>query len=468
MTGYSASGLLVPNGPESTIAPEPDASAGRVAAFPTARQRPPPGDGLVYRDPAMLAVVQRAQRIARSDASVLISGESGTGKEVIARYIHRLSPRCNGPFVAVNCAAIPEQLLESELFGYERGAFSGALGQRIGKLEAAQNGTILLDEISEMDLRLQAKLLRALQEREIDRVGGRAPIRLNVRIIATTNTDLEREVARQTFRVDLYFRLNVVAIHLPRLRDRPKDIQVLAEHFVEKYRWDSGRASGQLSAAAIGALIGHDWPGNVRELENTIHRALVLTADPVIGVKALEIGSSSGTLPALQAIDPTSDFVGRPLHLIERDVIINTLQHTGGNRTRAAVMLGLSIRALRNKIGLYAAQGVVVPPCMASGAAGTPRSPAVPGGVLAVVVPTSAPAAATPAGAVVASAATTADAVLTPVATPAGTVRRSASLTAPDTSAIAPPAGAGSSAAAVPEIATAIPMDRRITDARMP
>ena len=242
----------------------------------------------------MFAVVQRAQRIARSDASVLVRGESGTGKEVIARYIHRNSPRAGGPFVAVNCAAIPEQLLESELFGHERGAFSGALGQRIGKLEAAQNGTILLDEISEMDRRLQAKLLRALQEREIDRIGGRAPIRLNVRIIATTNKDLEQEVVRQNFREDLYFRLNVVAIHIPSLRDRPNDIPALAEHFIEKYRWESGRSSRQLSAAALNALMAHDWPGNVRELENTIHRALVLTTDGVIGAKALEVGPPAG------------------------------------------------------------------------------------------------------------------------------------------------------------------------------
>jgi DNA-binding NtrC family response regulator len=361
MTAYSAPGLLVPDDLESTFPPA-EHYPSPIAPFAPSRQRPPADDGLVYRDPAMFAVVQRAQRIARSDASVLVRGESGTGKEVIARYIHRNSPRAAGPFVAVNCAAIPEQLLESELFGHERGAFSGALGQRIGKLEAAQNGTILLDEISEMDRRLQAKLLRALQEREIDRIGGRAPIRLNVRIIATTNKDLELEVVRQTFREDLYFRLNVVAIHLPSLRDRPKDIPALAEHFIEKYRWESGRSPRELSAAALAALIAHDWPGNVRELENTIHRALVLTADGVISVKALEVGPSSGCSPPMETGDYVSGFVGRPLHLVERDVIIGTLQVTGGNRTRTASMLGLSIRALRNKISLYSAQGVDVPP----------------------------------------------------------------------------------------------------------
>jgi transcriptional regulator with PAS, ATPase and Fis domain len=365
VTAYSAPGFLVPDDLESVFPPEED-RPDRIAAFPPSRQRPPAGDGLVYRDPAMFAVVQRAQRIARSDASVLVGGESGTGKEIIARYIHRSSPRAAGPFVAVNCAAIPEQLLESELFGHERGAFSGALGQRIGKLESAQNGTILLDEISEMDRRLQAKLLRALQEREIDRIGGRTPIRLNVRIIATTNRDLEQEVARQNFREDLYFRLNVVAIHIPSLRDRPMDIPALADHFIEKYRWESGRAPRQLSAAALNALMLHDWPGNVRELENTIHRALVLTADSVISARALEVGPPSVCVPVLETGDCTAGFIGRPLHLMERDVIIGTLRVTSGNRTRTASMLGLSIRALRNKISLYAAQGIEVPPSVAA------------------------------------------------------------------------------------------------------
>jgi two-component system response regulator FlrC len=361
-TMYSSPGLLVPDDLESSIRSQSEDDAGRVAAFPLTRPRPPAEDGMVCRDPAMLAVVQRAQRIARSDASVLVHGESGTGKEVIARYIHRNSPRAGGPFVAVNCAAIPDQLLESELFGHERGAFSGALGQRIGKLEAAQSGTILLDEISEMDRRLQAKLLRAVQEREVDRIGGRAPIRLNVRIIATTNKDLEQEVARQNFREDLYFRLNVVAIHVPALRHRPKDIPALAEHFIEKYRWESGRAPRQLSAAALSALMAHDWPGNVRELENTIHRALVLTTDSVIGVRSLEVGPPSGGAQPPETVDPIAGFIGRKLHLVERDVIIGTLRLTGGNRTKTAAMLGLSIRALRNKISLYAAQGIEVPP----------------------------------------------------------------------------------------------------------
>ena len=359
-----SSALLAPDERDTGFQPFNDFD--KIKSFPSSRPPAPAGDGLIYRDPAMLAVVERARRIAQSDASVLVRGESGTGKEVIARYIHRNSPRSGGPFVAVNCAAIPEQLLESELFGHERGAFSGALGQRIGKLEAAQNGTILLDEISEMDRKLQAKLLRAIQEREVDRVGGRAPVRLNVRILATTNKDLELEVSRQTFREDLYFRLNVVAVHLPSLRHRPKDIPALAEHFIQKYQWESGRSRRELSPAALNALMAYDWPGNVRELENAIHRALVLTTDSIVGASALEIGRSAIVSPAPDTADRAAGFVGQPLHLMERDVIIGTLQLMAGNRTRTASMLGLSIRALRNKISLYSSQGIEVPASIAA------------------------------------------------------------------------------------------------------
>ncbi|HBK07526.1 MAG TPA: sigma-54-dependent Fis family transcriptional regulator [Acetobacteraceae bacterium] len=364
MTAYSAPDLLVPDDLESSFGRAGDYPV-RVAAFPAPRRPPPSDNGPVFRDPMMEAVIQRAHRIANSDASVLIRGESGTGKEVIARFIHRNSPRAGAPFVAVNCAAIPEQLLESELFGHERGAFSGALTQRIGKLEAAQNGTILLDEISEMDRRLQAKLLRAIQEREVDRIGGRAPVRLNVRIIATTNRDLELEVKRQTFREDLYFRLNVVSVHIPALRKRPADIPALAEYFIEKYRGEASHGRRHLSPAAMQALTAHDWPGNVRELENTIHRALVLTSETTIEPRALEVGPTSETHPDTPLKDPAG-FTCRPLHLMERDAIIATLQRTGGNRTHTATMLGLSIRALRNKISLYLSQGIEVPPSAAA------------------------------------------------------------------------------------------------------
>ncbi len=366
MTAYSAPGLLLPDDPESCFA-RPGGYPVRMGAFTPSRPppTPEPDNGPIYRDPAMHAVIQRAHRIANSDASVLIRGESGTGKEVIARYIHRNSPRSGGPFVAVNCAAIPEQLLESELFGHERGAFSGAITQRIGKLEAAQNGTLLLDEISEMDRKLQAKLLRAIQEREVDRIGGRTAIRLNVRIIATTNRDIELEVKRQTFREDLYFRLNVVSVHIPPLRQRPADIPALAGYFIEKYRREAGPGPRRLSPAALLALSAHDWPGNVRELENTIHRAMVLTTEATIEPGALEVGP-----PSAADTPGPAGFVCRPLHLIERDAIIAALLRTGGNRTHTASMLGLSIRALRNKIGLYLSQGIDVPP--SGGVPGTP------------------------------------------------------------------------------------------------
>jgi two-component system, response regulator FlrC len=361
MVSYSVPDFLVPDDLGSDFG-STEGHFAPAAAGPGTPKQPLIGQKIVYRDPTMAAVIQRAERIARSDASVLIHGESGTGKEVVARYLHARSLRATGPFVAVNCAAIPEQLLESELFGHERGAFSGALSQRIGKLEAAQNGTILLDEISEMDPRLQAKLLRAIQEREVDRVGGRVPIRLNVRIIATTNKDLDLEVKRQTFRKDLYFRLNVVSIHMPSLRQRREDITTLADHFIRKYQAsDLSGGVRRLSPMALAALMAHDWPGNVRELENTIQRALVLTADAVIEADALEVGPPVYSSMTKQNFESSTSFVGKSLHLMEQEVIIGTLAATNGNRTRAALMLGLSIRALRNKISQYRAQGIHVP-----------------------------------------------------------------------------------------------------------
>lgn len=318
-------------------------------------------DGVVSCDPATLALFHRVKCIARSDASVLVRGESGTGKEVVARYIHRHSTRSRGPFVAVNCAAIPEQLLESELFGHERGAFSGALTQRIGKLEAAQNGTILLDEISEMDRKLQAKLLRAIQEREIDRVGGRNPVRLNVRIVATTNVDLEAEIKKGTFRSDLYFRLNVVGVRVPNLRDRPADIPALAEHFLCKYANNDPRYRSWLCSAAMAALAAHPWPGNVRELENTIHRAVVLSGGDRISTEMLELEPSAEPQFRIHGQQMRFPTTGRTLQALERDAILGSLEITGGNRTRAALMLGLSIRSLRNKINEYSAEGIPVP-----------------------------------------------------------------------------------------------------------
>src|SRR6187401_1699317 len=226
---------------------------------------------LVWRDEAMAQVMKLAQQIATSDASVLITGESGTGKEVLARYVHTRSNRAKKPFICVNCAAIPEHLLESELFGHEKGSFTGAVARRIGKFEEATGGTLLLDEISEMDVRLQSKLLRAIQERVIDRVGGTKPVPVDIRIIATSNRNLSDAVRQGTFREDLLFRLNVVNLRLPPLRERPGDVVALADHFVDKYSKANGLPLRTLSAAARDALLHAPWPGNVRELENTIH-----------------------------------------------------------------------------------------------------------------------------------------------------------------------------------------------------
>jgi DNA-binding NtrC family response regulator len=319
---------------------------------------------LIMRDPATLAIASRAEQVAAAEASVLITGESGTGKEVFARHIHRRSRRSAGPFIALNCAAIPEQLLESELFGHEKGAFSGALARRVGKFEAADRGTLLLDEIGEMDLRLQAKLLRAVQEREIDRVGGSTPVKVSVRLLATTNRDLAAEAARGRFREDLYFRLNVVGLRIPPLRERPADIVPLAEFFARRYATLNGLPERPLSDAARQRLLANAWRGNVRELENTVHRAVLLAKGDIIGAEAIELSAEGGA-----AVVTADGFVGRRMDDVERDHILQTLSHTLGNRTHAASMLGISIRALRNKLKDYAQAGVAVPPPQAGVAA---------------------------------------------------------------------------------------------------
>jgi two-component system, response regulator FlrC len=315
---------------------------------------------LIMRDPAMAVTVRRAEQIAGAEASALITGESGTGKEVLARHIHRRSRRAGGPFVALNCAAIPENLLESELFGHEKGAFSGAIARRVGKFEAADGGTLLLDEISATDIRLQAKLLRALQEKEIDRLGGSAAVKVNVRILATTNRNLPTEIEKGTFREDLYFRLNVVSLRVPPLRDRPADVMVLAEHFARRYAKLNELPHRPVSRAALARLTGYGWRGNVRELENTLHRAVLLAEGDEITEAAIELGPQQ-SLPGGR-VDGVSRLVGRRMDDVERDLIIGTLGHTLGNRTHAATILGISIRALRNKLRDYAAQGVTVPP----------------------------------------------------------------------------------------------------------
>ena len=331
-------------------------------------------NNLIYADPAMKSVIEFADKVASSDASILITGESGTGKEVMANYVHSKSSRSDKPFISVNCAAIPENLLESELFGHEKGAFTGAVTRRIGKFEEADSGTLLLDEISEMDARLQAKLLRALQERVIDRVGGSKPIKINIRIIATSNRDLNKAVREGTFREDLLYRLNVVNLKIPSLRDRPADVLKLADHFIAKHSKANDLAPLPLSEQAIERIMAHPWKGNVRELENTMHRAILLASGTTIEEDAMRLPDGSpvdGALadlthgPAAQAASAAEtvsrNLVGKTVAEVERDLILQTLGHCLGNRTHAANILGISIRTLRNKLKLYTEGGMHVP-----------------------------------------------------------------------------------------------------------
>ena len=330
---------------------------------------------LIFEDRSMEQVIAFAEQVAPSEASILITGESGTGKEVLARFVHRKSARADKPFISVNCAAIPENLLESELFGHEKGSFTGAVARRVGKFEEADGGTLLLDEISEMDVRLQAKLLRALQEREIDRVGGGKPVKVNIRVIATSNRDLHAAVKGGTFREDLLYRLNVVNLRLPALRERKADIVALAKHFSKKYSAANGVPDRAFDATARAALLSHPWRGNVRELENTIHRAVLLARGPEITEDAIRMpdgsrvedgiavmGDPAATRAAQTAESITRSFVGRTVSDMERDLIIETLSHCLGNRTHAANILGISIRTLRNKLKEYTDAGVKVPP----------------------------------------------------------------------------------------------------------
>ncbi len=327
---------------------------------------------LLYRDPAMAKVVALAEQIAPSNASILITGESGTGKEVMAKFVHSHSKRAAKPFISINCAAIPEALLESELFGHEKGAFTGAVAKRIGKFEEASGGTLLLDEISEMDARLQAKLLRAIQERVIDRVGGNKPITVDIRIIATSNRNLEEAVKEGVFREDLLFRLNVVNLKLPPLRERIGDILVLSEFFIKKYSAANGLPNRILSASAKNDLENAPWPGNVRELENTLHRAVLLSQSDEIDSDAIRMPdgtelaqaaheNSLAGIAAQTAENVARAMVGRTVADVECELILDTLGHCLGNRTHAANILGISIRTLRNKLNQYSDNGINIP-----------------------------------------------------------------------------------------------------------
>ncbi len=306
-------------------------------------QGPPPG-GMVGHSAALRHLLERACQVAKSDADVLIMAESGTGKELLAQFIHRASARRAYPMVAVNCAAFPETLLESELFGHVRGAFTGAVASRPGKFELASGGTLLLDEVSEMPISLQPKLLRVLQEREVDRLGDTRPLRVDVRVIATTNRDLHSLVEEGSFRADLFYRLDVVPLRLPPLRERREDITELAEHFVQK--WAPTARAIRFTDDLLRRLMEYNWPGNVRELENVVRRILVLSKNSVAGVEVLE--GKEVTLGKTPTARPLSE--GGTLRDMERQLLEKTLETTAGNRTRAAEILGVSLRTVRNKI----------------------------------------------------------------------------------------------------------------------
>jgi len=332
---------------------------------------------IIGQDKKLLTLMQRAKSVASSKATVLILGESGTGKEVFARYIHNESNRANGPFVALNCAALPEGLLESELFGHEKGAFTGAVATKKGKFELADGGTLLLDEIGEIPLHLQAKLLRVLQEEEVDRLGGKAPIKIDVHVLATTNRDLAEAVKEGVFREDLYYRLNVIPLRLPSLRERKVDIPLLAAHFIEKYSRQYGKEVKKLSKISLQRFLDYHWPGNVREMENLIERAVLLC-----GGKELEpwdFWDDEAEMMASNPLGPDDDDdVDEESHVpegidasngfeagvhslkdVERQMILQALHKTDNNRTHAAKMLGISVRTLRNKLHEYRTLGLL-------------------------------------------------------------------------------------------------------------
>ncbi len=329
---------------------EPDSLLAEVARYMLSAQ-PASGSEMVAEDPRMVELLSLARKVAATSATILITGESGCGKEVMARFIHRHSPRADKPFVAINCAAIPENLLESTLFGYEKGAFTGAAQSHAGKFEQAQGGTLLLDEVSEMPMPLQAKLLRVLQEREVERVGGHKAIPLDIRIIATSNRDMGEVVARGNFREDLYYRLNVFPLELPPLRERPLDIVPLARHLIGRLGTALGRPGISLSSAAAEQLTRYAWPGNIRELENVIQRAMILSPGDRLEPEHLLLPKSE--LAVSQAGKAVSPGGAVNMKTLERTHILETLASVGGSRKRAAEKLGMSERTLRYKLQQY-------------------------------------------------------------------------------------------------------------------
>lgn len=301
---------------------------------------------IITQNASMQELLDTVRRVADSDATVLITGESGTGKELLAAYVHAHSGRAEHPFVAMNCAALPEQLAESELFGHEKGAFTGALQSKLGRFELAHRGTLLLDEIGELPLALQAKLLRVLQARVVDRVGGQAPVAIDTRVVATTNRDLKQMVPEGTFREDLFYRLNVLPFELPALRQRSDDIPLLVEAFIDRFTERHHRSIKGISAEALDRLVQYSWPGNIRELENTLERAVLISRHEELQAEDLLLEDGGA--------DPATDLpAGTTVKEMERQLILSTLGHVNANRTQAAEMLGISIRTLRNKLNEY-------------------------------------------------------------------------------------------------------------------
>ena len=352
-------------------APEPAPRAARPAT--------PAPFAIIGAHPAVKRVLALARQVARSKATVLIAGESGTGKEMFARFLHSHSDRADKPFIAINCAALPEHLLESELFGHEKGSFTGAIARKMGKFELASGGTILLDEITEMDMGLQAKLLRVLQEGEIDRVGGVETVKVDVRVLATTNRDIEETVKAGKFRQDLFYRLNVIPLKLPALRDRGEDSLLLAQYFVDKFTRTYGMPALKFSDAAREWILSYGWPGNVRELQNLMERAVLLANKGLIEPSHFlldpdswqpdeaDLDPPAPLPPGAQAVQPADgptyegELAVMPLHEMERRLIIKSLDQTSGNRTQAAELLGISVRTLRNKLNEYRGQGLIIP-----------------------------------------------------------------------------------------------------------
>ncbi len=327
---------------------------------------------IVGGDPKLSRVLQKAKSVASSKATVLILGESGTGKEMIARYIHDESNRKEGPFVALNCAALPEGLLESELFGHEKGAFTGAIYTKKGKFELADGGTLLLDEIGEIPLHLQAKLLRVLQEEEVDRLGGRFPVKVDVHVLATTNRNLEESVRNGEFRQDLYYRLNVIPLTLPPLRERKEDVERLAEYFIERFSRQYAKHVKKMSKSSQRRFAHYDWPGNIREMENLVERAVLLSLSDELepwdfwdeeadgaGFDLMSGLPDSSTPSVSFSADGMESGEMASLRDVERQMIMQALQKTDDNRTHAAKMLGISVRTLRNKLHEYRSQGLI-------------------------------------------------------------------------------------------------------------